>query len=108
MIQLLTQLNSLQEQPVDQDTLDRARQPLLERYDNLLKSRGGWMTLADRAQSEKPRLERYFAAPGILRDISPQDLQQVSSLYLGIDKAVEVLVLPREEAQDLPEKPNET
>lgn len=91
-------LNQLQNEQVDSDLLDRARQPLLEDYDNLLKTLGGWMTLADRAQSEADRLHRYNDAPDIIRQITPQDILHVAQLYLTPGDAVELLVLPQERA----------
>lgn len=93
-------LDELLAEPVDQDLLDRARQPLLESYDNLLKSLGGWMTLADRAQSENDRLDRFFAAPEVLEAITPEELLVTARAYLAPEDAVEVLVQP-EAASDL-------
>ena len=84
----------LRERPVDPDLLDRARQPLLESYDNALKSLGGWLGLADRAQSQPDRLERWFTAPDLLRTVTPEDLQTAATIYLTQDDAVEFLVLP--------------
>ena len=92
-------LDDLRAKPVDDDLLSRARQPLLERYDNLLKSLGGWMSLADRAQSENERLERYFLAPDILKAITPEELLKTAQTYLAPDDAVEVLVLPEDAAE---------
>ncbi|WP_394731063.1 M16 family metallopeptidase [Altererythrobacter sp. GH1-8] len=92
-------LDQLLAGPVDQDLLDRARQPLLESYDNLLKSLGGWMTLADRAQSEADRLERFQLAPGVLKSITPEELYQTAQSYLAPDAAVEVVVLPQTAAE---------
>jgi zinc protease len=89
-------VQSLRTEPVDQDTLDRARQPLLESYDNMLKSLGGWMTLADRAQSEEARLGRFFLAPDILQALTPIDLARTAAHYLDIEQAVELLVIPDE------------
>jgi len=89
-------LNQLRSEPVDPDILDRARQPLLEDYDNLLKTLGGWMTLADRAQSEADRLRRYSDAPDLIRQIKPQDILDVAQLYLAPSDAVELLVLPKD------------
>ncbi len=91
-------LVSLRNAPVDQDVLDRARQPLLEAYDNMLDTLGGWMTLADRAQSEATRLERFELAPDILKAITPQDILATAQRYLAPEDAVEVLVLPKESA----------
>ena len=78
----------------DQDIVDRARQPLLESYDNMLKSLGGWMSLADRAQSQADRLDRYFAAPDILRAFGAEDIRAAANQYLAKDSAVEILVVP--------------
>lgn len=78
----------------DQDIIDRARQPLLEGYDNMLKSLGGWMSLADRAQSQADRLGRHFAAPDILRAFGAEDIRSAANQYLAKDSAVEILVVP--------------
>jgi zinc protease len=87
----------LRAKPVDQDVIERARQPLLESYDNALKSLGGWLNLADRAQSEADRLERWFTGPNTLRAVTPEDIQAAAQQYLAIDDAVEFLVLPKDE-----------
>jgi len=79
---------------LDRDTIERARAPQLEAYDNTLKSLGGWMALAARAQSQPDRLDRWFAGPDLLRAITAEDLQRTAKRYLGRDEAVEFLVLP--------------
>lgn len=80
---------------LESDTLDRARQPLLEAYDNLLKSLGGWMTLVERAQSEPEQLDRYFAAPQLIKGLAPADVVATAQRYLGSGDAVEILVVPK-------------
>ncbi|HSM53829.1 MAG TPA: insulinase family protein, partial [Erythrobacter sp.] len=92
-------LGGLRDGKLDDDTVNRARQPLLENYDNLLKSLGGWMSLTDRAQSEADRLDRYFAAPDILKSFTAQDIVSAAQQYLASDAAVELLVVP-EPAKD--------
>ncbi|WP_428028215.1 M16 family metallopeptidase [Altererythrobacter sp.] len=87
-------LADLLARPVNEDTLARARQPLLESYDNMLKSLGGWMSLADLAQSEADRLQRFIDAPEIIESISAEDIRATAQRYLGPGKAVEILVLP--------------
>ncbi|MEL7446878.1 MAG: insulinase family protein [Pseudomonadota bacterium] len=87
---------------VDEDTLNRARQPLLEGYDNALKSLGGWIGLADRAQSESERLNRFVDAPDILRSLTPEDVQSVANRYLDPDQVVEIVVLPEETEPSAP------
>ena len=89
-------VDNLRDAPLDEDVITRARQPMLESYDNALKSLGGWLNLADRAQSEAERLERWFAGPDTLKAITAQDLQAAAQRYLALTDAVEFLVLPRE------------
>src|SRR3546814_19839061 len=64
-------LDSLRNGVLDQYTLDSARQPLLENHENLLKTPDGWMTLADRAQSEADCLDSHCASPRILKTATP-------------------------------------
>jgi zinc protease len=80
--------------PLDADVIERARKPVLEEYNNILKDLGGWMGLATRAQSEPERLDRYFAVPSLLSAITPQDVHQMALKYLAPDGAVEFNVLP--------------
>ena len=79
---------------VDQDLIDRARQPLLERYENLLKNLGGWMSLVDNAQSEAERLDRYFDAPELLEGITAEDIEAAAKQYLDTESAVIMQVIP--------------
>jgi zinc protease len=88
------------EEPINPDLIQRARQPLLEAYDNALKSLGGWMQLADRAQSEGHRLERWFTGPDTLRAITPEELSAAAQRYLSPDDAVEFLVLPKQNSSE--------
>jgi len=77
------------------DLLERARRPLLEDYDNALKDLSGWINLAARAQSDPERLERWFAAPAVIRAITPEELQLAARKWLASGQAVEVVVLPQ-------------
>ncbi len=79
---------------IDPDLLERAARPLLESYDNALKDLSGWLNLAQRAQSDPARLDRWQAAPALIRAITPADLLAAAQNYLGEDSAVEVLVVP--------------
>ncbi|KEO90876.1 peptidase M16 [Erythrobacter longus] len=91
-------ITDLREEPIDPDLIQRARQPLLEAYDNALKSLGGWLQLADRAQSESDRLERWFKGPDTLRAITADDLSEAARKYLSPESAVEFVVLPKGES----------
>ena len=84
--------------PVSADTLDRARRPLLESYDNALKSNAGWLQLAARAQSESYRIDRFLAARDLVASVTPSDLQAAAARYLRPDAAVEVIARPAGES----------
>jgi zinc protease len=89
-------MHRLASEPIDPDTLERARRPLLESYDNALKGNGGWVRLAARAQSEAFRIDRFLAAKSLIEGITAADLQQTAARYLAPSSAVEVLALPAE------------
>lgn len=88
-------LARLQREPVDADTLDRARRPLLETYDNALKSNGGWMRLVSRAQSESERIGRFIQARSVFESITPEDIRVTAERFLRAEAGLEVLVLPK-------------
>lgn len=84
-------------EPLDEDTLSRARKPALEGYDNVLKSLNGWMSLARRSQSEPERIDRYFATRDLIEAVKPADIQQAATQYLQLADVVEILVVPKED-----------
>lgn len=80
--------------PLDADVLERARKPYLEEYNNYLKDLGGWMGLAERAQSEPERLGRFLAAPDLIRAVTPEDIHSIALRYLAPEAAVRFVVVP--------------
>ena len=88
-------LADLATRPVDADVLLRARQPLLEAYDNALKTNGGWMGLVDRAQTEPERIERFQQSRALLAAMTAGDVQATAARWLKAGQQVEVVVLPR-------------
>jgi zinc protease len=95
---MLETVRKLITQPVDADTLLRARQPLLEAYDNALKTNGGWMAYAASAQREPDRIVRFTQGKRIAEAITPADLQAIAAKYLDPDKRLEIDVLPKDGA----------
>jgi zinc protease len=93
---MLETVGRLLSQPVPADTLLRARRPLLETYDNALKTNAGWMQLADDAQREPERIARFTSAKARLEALTPEDIHAVAARYLKPDERLEILVLPRE------------
>lgn len=80
------------------DLVERARQPILEGLDNRLKTNGGWMGLAARAQSKPEDIHRFLGAKERQLEITPADLQALAALYLDPAKAVRVRVVPEDSA----------
>ena len=93
---MLAAVKSLTTKPIDADTLLRARQPLLEHYDNALKTNRGWLNLADDAQSEPERLKRFAAGPGKLAALTADDILATAQRYLDPAARLEIDVLPRD------------
>jgi len=93
---MLETVRKLIEQPVSDDTLLRARQPMVESYDNVLKSNAGWVELVGRAQTEPERLERFLAGKAGLMAITADDVRETAARYLSPDQALEILALPRQ------------
>jgi zinc protease len=96
---MLETIRKLTTQPVEADTLLRARQPLLEAYDNALKTNGGWMNYAASAQREPDRIVRFTQGKKIAESITAADLQAIAAKYLDPDKRLEIDVLPKERAK---------
>jgi zinc protease len=95
---MLETVRALIARPVDEDTLLRARRPLLESYDNALKTNQGWMNLADRAQTEPERIERFAQAKERLSALTAADVQAMAARYLTPEERLEIVVLPRKSA----------
>ena len=100
-----TTVAELRTAPVSDDVLLRAKAPMLEAFDNGLKSNAGWLTLVDRAQTEPDRIERYVHGKALLQTITAKDLQVLAKRYLSPSNAVEVTVLPEGVEASLPPRP---
>jgi zinc protease len=89
-------VSALRDAPISDDVLQRARAPLAETYDNLLKTNAGWMGFVDRAQTQPDRLQRYVDAAGIIGGITASDVQAMALRYLDPAQRLEIVVLPQE------------
>jgi zinc protease len=88
-------LNTLRSTPIDADLLQRARQPVLETYDNGLKTNSGWLYLVDRAQTQADLIDRYLNGKAVLAAITPAEIEVEAQKYLDPARAVETLALPQ-------------
>ena len=91
---ILAAVADLRDHPVSPDTLQRAREPMLEALDNDLKSNRSWLSLVDRAQTQPDRIDRQLKARARLSALTAADVQAMARTYLTPDRAVEVDVLP--------------
>lgn len=89
-----TMLAELRAVPISDDLFTRARQPMIERYQNALKSNANWLALAARTQSEPDQIERFLKTGERLNALTAKDVQNAVRSYLAPDTALEVLVLP--------------
>ena len=87
-------ITKLAEEPIDPDLIDRARRPLLEAFDNRLKSLASWMAVADRAQTEPERLERFDAWPGAVSAVTAPQVSAAARKWLVDSRPVEIVVVP--------------
>jgi zinc protease len=85
---------ALRTAPVSDDVLLRAKAPLLEAFDNALKSNVGWLLLVDRAQTEPDRIDRLLHGKERIAAITSADLQALARRYLTANRGLEVTVLP--------------
>lgn len=93
---MLEAVRRLVSESVTSDTLLRARRPLIETYDNALKTNAGWMQLADDAQRDPERIARFTSAKARLEALTAEDIQAIAARYLKPDERLEILVLPRD------------
>lgn len=87
-------LADLRDNPLSPDVLQRARAPMLENFDNLLKTNAGWLGYVDRAQTEADRIDRFTRAKARIAGITAADLQAVAQRYLTANGGKEITVLP--------------
>ncbi|OYX09105.1 MAG: peptidase M16 [Sphingomonadales bacterium 32-68-7] len=80
--------------PVADDTLRRARQPMLEAYDSALKTNAGWMGLVERIQRKPERLGRFLSGKERLGALTAADVQAMAARYLKPGERLEINVLP--------------
>lgn len=87
-------LDRLRREQIDADTLERARRPLIETYDNALKSNRGWLGLVSRAQSEGERIDRFLQARAVIAAVTEEDIRLTAERFLQSAAGLEVLVIP--------------
>lgn len=93
---MLETVRALIAEPVEDDKILRARRPMLEAYDNALKTNAGWMNLVERAQRKPERIERFASGKERVSRVTAADLQQMAARYLAPEQRLEIIVLPQQ------------
>lgn len=89
----------LRDTPISDDLLNRSRAPVIERMTAARRTNTYWLGYAAIAASDPARLDRSRQAPGLVRAVTPIDVQQVAQRYLRDDRLLWIRVISREASQ---------
>ena len=92
---MIAAIARLRDEPIDADLIQRARQPLMEAFENALVTNEGLIGLVDRAQTEPERIARYFDTKEYLPTVTGEDIRAMALRYLDPAERLEIIVLPR-------------
>ena len=95
----------LRDTPISDDLLTRARQPIVESATRARRDNGYWIGHVLRATSRPELLDRSRNGLALLQAVTAQDLTALARRYLGVDRALQIRVVPR--APDLAAPPAE-
>ncbi len=85
----------LRDKPVDADTLERARRPMLEKVALNRRENGWWLNVLGESQLRANQLDRYRTIEARLRAVTPAMLQAAAKQYLVPEKALKIRIVPR-------------
>ena len=84
----------LRDKPIDADTLNRARRPLIEKIALNRRENGWWLQVLSQAQLRADRLNRYRTIAERVKAVTPAMLQAAAKEYLTGKKELKVSILP--------------
>ncbi len=90
----------LRNQPITEDELHRARAPMIERFNQSLKTNGGWYSLLLGSAYSPNSVNDALTEPEVLMGVTPARLQEIARKYLVPGKSIRISVLPGTEAKD--------
>ena len=79
---------------VSNDLLERARNPIRERYERASTQNSDWLGLVAMAQSDGEVLDRRRNRMAVLESITPADIRSAAQKYLADNPGVEIRVIP--------------
>ncbi|WP_271077353.1 M16 family metallopeptidase [Aurantiacibacter sp. MUD61] len=88
----------LRDEPVTEDFLLRARQPVIENIRQAQENNGYWLGIVNDAQSEADRLNRVRTQVETIMSITPEEIQAMAQQYLTPERRADarILVAPTE------------
>ena len=90
---ILRLASELRDEPVTDDFLLRARQPVIENIRQARENNGFWIGVASQAQSEADRLDRVREQTEVLMSFTPAELQQLAQTYLVPERRADTRIL---------------
>lgn len=88
-------VNDLQAHPVTQDELDRARKPLLERWEDQQKDNGHWISVVPHLVEDPARGQAELHKRDELLAVTPDMVMALAKAWLVDAKALHIKILPR-------------
>ena len=92
----------LRDKPIDADTLNRAKRPLLEKIVLNRRENGWWLQALGQAQLRADRLDRYRTIEARVKAVTPAMLQAAAKEYLTGQRDLKVSILPEAGAKPKP------
>ncbi len=77
-----TVMKELRDQPISDELMNRARIPLVEQLEKATRENAQWMGVVDQAQTRPQDLDRWRQRVGLVRAVTPADLQRLAQRYL--------------------------
>ncbi len=90
----------LRDKPIGDDELHRARAPMVERFNQALKTNGGWYGMLLAGAYAPETIDDALAEPAVVQAVTPARLQELARQYLVPGKAIRISVLPSKDAKD--------
>lgn len=85
----------LRDKPIDEDILNRARNPMLERLTQRRRENGYWLGIMEAAQLEADRLDRTRNYETLLRSVTPEQIQAFARQYFRTGEELRVAIVPK-------------
>lgn len=90
---ILRLATELRDEPVTEDFLLRARQPVLENLRQAQENNGYWVSVARAAQSQPDRLDRVRTQVEVINSFTPEELQALAQTYMVPERRADIRIL---------------